>query len=622
MASVSNESPTVTAEEPDKVDAGASPAQQAARRGFLKGAASALASLGIATAGLKAQSVVDSGSVGSAVSDPEAGQSAALPTTSLTPSLGTAAASSDPPPTTGNPHANVGPYTRAITSFEIRIQAATNELLVPIPAHPNNGDEARYTTKIGNFTKGLPHNQYGEVDLGAYATFKNAINTGTPAAFEAIELGGNLPFVDPQSGLAYDLEGTDSHQLYIPPAYPVASQIRADEMVELYWVALARDVPFDQYGLEPITQAAIAELNRLPYYGATKPVTAQNLFRDTTPGSTVGPYTSQFFLMPVMYGALTLPLDANGQPAQLYNVYKPGIDYNTDPTSFLAVQNGQGTTPQTPNFGFGPNQIEGPRYLHTGRDMAAFVHVCETYQAFLWSATYLLDLMQIPYNAGNPYVTSRTQEGWGTFGGPAADVLVAEVASRALKAVWFQKFFVHRTERPEEYGGLVNFKLNAGRPYPLNSDVLNSVALKTIGAKYNNNYFLPQAFPEGSPYHPALGSGHAVISGACATFIKAYFKEDFVIPNPVMPSPDGTRLMAYNGPDAGLITVQSEANKLAANVGIGRLHAGVHWRSDHYQSLLLGEKVAISILRDQRALYNENFNGYTFTKFDGTTITA
>jgi hypothetical protein len=39
-------------------------------------------------------------------------------------------------------------------------------------------------------------------------------------------------------------------------------------------------------------------------------------------------------------------------------------------------------------------------------------------------------------------------------------------------------------------------------------------------------------------------------------------------------------------------------------------------------STLLGEAVAISILRDQRHIYNEPFEGFTFTKFDGTTITV
>jgi hypothetical protein len=46
----------------------------------------------------------------------------------------------------------------------------------------------------------------------------------------------------------------------------------------------------------------------------------------------------------------------------------------------------------------------------------------------------------------------------------------------------------------------------------------------------------------------------------------------------------------------------------------------VHWRSDYAESLLLGEAIAISILRDGRKCYNETFNGFTFTKFDGTQI--
>ena len=63
-------------------------------------------------------------------------------------------------------------------------------------------------------------------------------------------------------------------------------------------------------------------------------------------------------------------------------------------------------------------------------------------------------------------------------------------------------------------------------------------------------------------------------------------------------------------------------NKLANNVALGRDMAAVHWRSDAQQALLLGEAVAISILRDQRATYNEPFTGFTFTKFDGSSITV
>ena len=76
----------------------------------------------------------------------------------------------------------------------------------------------------------------------------------------------------------------------------------------------------------------------------------------------------------------------------------------------------------------------------------------------------------------------------------------------------------------------------------------------------------------------------------------------------------------YTGGDAQRLTVGGELNKLAANIALGRNFAGIHWRTDYTESLKLGEAVAISILRDQRSTYNEDFGGFTFTKFDGSPI--
>jgi hypothetical protein len=99
-----------------------------------------------------------------------------------------------------------------------------------------------------------------------------------------------------------------------------------------------------------------------------------------------------------------------------------------------------------------------------------------------------------------------------------------------------------------------------------------------------------------------------------------YPNENFVIPNPVEPDPnDPTKVIPYSGPP---LTVGGELNKLATNYAIGRGHGGIHWRSDGAAALALGEEVAISILRDERLGYNERFNGFTFTKFDGTKITV
>jgi hypothetical protein len=130
------------------------------------------------------------------------------------------------------------------------------------------------------------------------------------------------------------------------------------------------------------------------------------------------------------------------------------------------------------------------------------------------------------------------------------------------------------------------------------------------------------AFPEGCPQHPSYGSGHATVAGACVTIIKAFFDENHVLPNPVVPSDDGTSLSPYTGSDAGLLTVRGESNKIASNVAFGRNIAGVHWRTDAEEAMKLGEAVAISILHDQKASYNEAFSGFTFTKFDGTKVTV
>ncbi len=90
--------------------------------------------------------------------------------------------------------------------------------------------------------------------------------------------------------------------------------------------------------------------------------------------------------------------------------------------------------------------------------------------------------------------------------------------------------------------------------------------------------------------------------------------------SPVEPIVDGSNLVAYAGADAGDLTVGGELNKLASNVALGRNTAGVHWRSDGTESMNLGEQLAIGILQDQKACYNETFGGFSLTKFDGTQV--
>jgi hypothetical protein len=100
--------------------------------------------------------------------------------------------------------------------------------------------------------------------------------------------------------------------------------------------------------------------------------------------------------------------------------------------------------------------------------------------------------------------------------------------------------------------------------------------------------------------------------------LKAVYDEAQPIMDPVVASDDGLTLLPYEGPT---LTVGGELDKLAANVAYGRDIAGVHYRSDGLAGLLLGEEVAISILRDMRATYGVPAGGFSFTRFEGTPIT-
>jgi len=409
--------------------------------------------------------------------------------------------------------------------------------------------------------------------------------------------------------VAFGLEGADSGNLSEPPSPAVASQERADEAVENYWMALLRDMPFTEYATDPMVSHACSELSNLSAFTGPRingQVTTQTLFRGFTAGDVIGPYISQFLLQQVSFGALPL--------RQQYATYQPSMDYMTDFPSWLAVQNGRGP--------FALNAIDQQlRYLRNGRDVSAWVHVDLLYQAYFMAMLWLL--RNAGFNTGNPYNSSRTQIGFGTFGSPHISALMTEVSEYALRAQWFQKWWVHRALRPEAYGGLVHNMKARTAQYPLHADVLNSQAVAAVFVKNRGSYLLPMAFPEGSPTHPSYGSGHATVAGACVTALKAFFNTDNVVfPDPVVPTADGLALQPYTGADAAQITLTGELNKLASNIAQGRNIAGVHWRSDATQSMLLGEAVAISILRDQKRCYNESFGGFAFTKFDGTGITV
>jgi hypothetical protein len=485
---------------------------------------------------------------------------------------------------------------RLAEAYRLRIQAATGYLAKGPPLHRTNLDETAHPDYIGQFHKTLPHDANGLVAPAAYEALVAACRAGDYALLEAVpQAAGKL--VHPLGAVAFANEGWDSHHLTIEAASSIDSAVHGADMAECYWLALTRDVPFDDYPTDPLVRRAVADLRTLPGYGW---VTTANVFRGRLSGDAVGPYLSQFMVKDIPYGGMNLP--------QRICMPVAGNNWMTSYAQWLQVQNGgvAGAVTHDPTF----------RYISNGASLAEFVHGDFSYQAFLSAALILLRYGTGALDPGNPYRESRRQAAFVNFGGPMVLDLVARVSRDALMAVWFQKWQLHRKVRPEAYGGLVENTLNRGVWQHENATLLASEAPGAVYSRFGT-YLLPMAYPEGSPAHPSYPAGHAGIAGACATVLKAFFDESFVVPDPQVPSRDGLEL--YDWTDTPL-TVGGELNKLASNCSLSRDTAGVHYRQDSEQGLRLGEQVGIALLREFRALYPEPFEGFRLRTFDGRLI--
>ncbi len=348
----------------------------------------------------------------------------------------------------------------------------------------------------------------------------------------------------------------------------------AAEIAEVYWHAVVRDVSYSDYAGSALIDEAVQDLNRFTRFNG---VTTETIFRGETPGDAVGPYISQFLLQDIPFGPSRIP--------QAYTVPISGTKFMTSYSDWLDVQNG--VLPVN-GLVFDPTT----RYIRNGQDMASYVHTDYSFQEYLHAALIMYNYGADALNVTNPYTTSSTQTGFVLFGIQHIVDMVARVALSALKAAWFQKWYVHRRLRPEVMAGRVHNVKTGNASYPINEKILNSPVLDRVFDE-NGTYLLPMAFSEGSPTHPSYPAGHATVAGACITILKAFFNPDFVLPDPVVTSADGTTLEAYSGPP---LTINNELNKLAANVSLGRDTAGVHFRSDGIEGMNLGEKVAITML--------------------------
>lgn len=537
----------------------------------------------------------------------------------------------------------------------------------------NNGDTLKEfqvgsesVRGLGSFHKTLPHNEYGEVCRDSFEKLVSA-TAGRGDGFSAVPKGTNdaAELTNPQAGLAADQLTHHPASYSMMPAPTVLSVSTAAEMTELYWMALCRDTAFNEFPTDASINAAAAEIDEkfeiavsdstdpghlrpgidMPGSSSRKaPITAANVFRLGLPDEEIGPMLSQFFVRPVAFGTQTID--------QTQFPYKKDLDFLTDFPGWLHAQcsgrDKDGRAYPGSNEQGSAFFEKDKRYISTMRDLARFVNKDALHQAYFNAALILLS-GKAKWTDGNPYGDcgrfNLREAGFGVLGGPHILNLVSEVATRALKIVWNQKWQVNLRLRPEAYGGLVHVQ-NVGvkktrRPYGLPVWVSETEAARQVFKKYKS-CLLPMAFTPGSPTHPAYGAGHATVAGACVTVLKAYFKTFTSVDGVDKPIPfsslkerdvpygDPPSIIAYETgfkdgewgrfelekKECGQLTLDGELNKLAQNVAMGRSMGGVHWRSDNSRSLILGEAIAAEILADITTDVNEKpyFEFHSFAR--------
>lgn len=606
-------------------------------------------------------------------------------------------------------------YDRPNQAYNIREQAARisrDTMFSGKGGHLSNRDEQRFpATLIGTFTKGLPHHRDTALPLNPadFKLFLRGINGGIPEEIAKIPLGpgpGNSfnnsaiaegakvrAWESMAAGLAFTLEGPDAQSVTMPPAPRIDSLELGYEMTESYWMALCRDVPFNQFdkssdivGIAAKCLAAhpwLAQNNQNTQYVSDAEQNRKKLelergldrdvvFRGVLKGDDVGPYLSQFLLMGCdTLGASTIdgmhPLEnpdtyntgliryGSIQISQQVRRAVPVRDYMTSWGAYIDVTNGadvRGKESYTDH--------DKHRFIHTPRDLSTYVHYDALYEPYL-NACLLLLAMGADLDPGLPFgkpdkIDKQTR--FALFGPPHILAVLVEVVTKALKAVRYQKFGIHRRPRPETVAGWIdcvqrprqglpddfkyvekllkyvdgdllskiydhnqnqnNTQKDLGTPRKNDYDpVADCEVQQTSNGSSNGTYLLPMAFAEGSPMHPAYGAGHATVAGACTTVLKAFFDTDYKLPFAFTTMAHGSGLRQV--PLKEKLTVEGELNKLASNISIGRNWAGVHWKSDYTESITMGEEIAIGMLNEQMAVYNEKFT-LTLRKFNGKTI--
>jgi hypothetical protein len=502
----------------------------------------------------------------------------------------------------------------------------------------DNSEEKKYEKYgySGSFTKGLQHNNInGQLaDVDAYINLVNGILNNDQIELANVQMAQNyqMKLVDPLASLSSVLIGSPQYLLFIDDPPKLSSNAGAAEMVELYAQYLCRDVPFIEYSTDSTIQSVLANLNisdvlsNLQNLNINGQITQNLIFRGISDSERYGPYISQLLLLNVPMGALVVSQQYNVPPTKNFAIANNfTVDFGRNVTEQINIQNT--TLSNLP----GPIPVSSfqKKYIYSGRALAEVVHNDMLFQFSYQSAQILLGL-GVSLNPGFPSYPNQQY----FIAGPASPTIccaIAEAAELAVKHSWFWKWQVYRKLRPEAFGLDIDNVLNSRLPndkfYDISNIILNNNILNDVKSangqynpEFNSSYTLPSSYREGAPLHPSYPAGHGVIIGASITILKIFLDTDkpwlslpglqpnfinrTIIPNSVIygvaqSDPSGNTLIDYTDIiSKNNMTINGELNKLATNVVFGRTWAGIHYRSDAIQGILLGEQIAVKYMED------------------------
>lgn len=375
--------------------------------------------------------------------------------------------------------------------------------------------------------------------------------------------------VDPTHPLRMPMVSKNFKLSYLSPYTPLPAwnaEIMAAEVIELYCMVLARDVPFAEYRTHPVIAACSEYLNALPSYPHMPgKVTPYNIFRGPLYADIQGLHISQFLLR------------------KMHKCHRPRQSFLGDWNSALAAQNPDHDAANVQTF---------DTYINTGRDLASYCYYTHPLEAFQAAVRDLVPLYDLKY--------MHIQH---------ALVVACAAAAEAAEYIQWHTLIL----RPEAYGieieRVLRDKINT---YGVPNAILSNPVLPAI-RKIQANCVLTQAYPSGSPLQPSHPCDKAAMAGACATVMKCFYDihqdmDVYKVSNAKL------QKIAFH------TTLGDEIDKLACNLSMGGMWAGIQYPVDIIAGLNIGEHVAVLCLRDIIATWSQPLS-LSLRKFNGRFLT-